>query len=363
MVPNLKIHFILLAVAVVLSSCTSNSDTTNNTPNSTLYFPPTDHSHWETISPETLQWNVTALEALLQFIETKNSKAFIILKDGKIALEWYANDFGANSNHSWNSVAKTLSAFTIGVAQEEGLLDIDTSSQQYLGQNWSNMTNLQEETIKLKHHLSMTTGLDYTVANANCTEASDLIYKQEPGTFWYYHNAPYTLTHAIVEAAVNNSFSSYFNTKIQDRIGMEGFWLAVGCYKLYFSNARSMARFGLLCLNKGAWDNTPIMEDTSYFEEMTNSSQIHNEAYGYFWWLNGKESYRLPGSETLYQGTLIPNAPADLIAGLGKNDQKLYVVPSQNLVIVRMGDATNDSSFGPSGFDNELWEKLNAFMN
>jgi hypothetical protein len=110
-------------------------------------------------------------------------------------------------------------------------------------------------------------------------------------------------------------------------------------------------------------ENEVILSDTDYFNEMTNTSQNLNKAYGYLWWLNGKSSYRLPGSEVEYQDTLIPNAPNDLIAGLGKNDQKLYVVPSKGLVIVRMGDNANDSVFGPSGFDNQLWEKINALIN
>ena len=96
---------------------------------------------------------------------------------------------------------------------------------------------------------------------------------------------------------------------------------------------------------------------------MTNTSQDLNPAFGYLWWLNGKNGYRLPGSEISFSGTLIPNAPADLIAGLGKGDQKLFVVPSQGLVIVRIGDAAGESQLGPYSFDNELWEQLNILMD
>ena len=52
----------------------------------------------------------------------------------------------------------------------------------------------------------------------------------------------------------------------------------------------------------------------------------------------------------LFEGQLIPNAPDDLIAGLGANDQKLYIVPSQNLVIIRMGDAANGMQLGSIWF-------------
>lgn len=356
-------YLLYLFIGCFALCCTTDTPSNKDNTDTTLYFPPLDSNDWENISLESLNWNIIAEQDLYDFLNTKNSKAFIILKDGKIAIEWYGNGFDATMNHTWNSAAKTLSAFTIGIAQQENILDINNSSQDYLGANWSSMTNAREEAITVKNHLTMTTGLDYNVPNADCTEPENLVYKQEPSTFWYYHNAPYTLTHSIVEGATNTTFSNYFNSKIRDKIGMQGVWVPFGCYKLYLSNARSMARFGLLNLNKGTWKNEVILSDANYFNDMTNTSQNLNKAYGYFWWLNGKSNFRLPGSEAEYQGTLIPNAPTDLIAGLGKNDQKLYIVPSKGLVIVRMGDNANDSTFGPSSFDNQLWEKINALIN
>jgi len=356
------LFYLFIGCSIVYSCSTNTIDNPKNNED-ILYFPPLNSNDWETISMETLNWDTTAEQDLYDFLNVKQSKAFIILKKGKIVIEWYGNGFDATMNHTWNSAAKTLSAFTIGIAQQEGLLNINNSSQNYLGANWSSMTNTQEDAVTVKNHLTMTTGLDYNVPNADCTEPEDLVYKQDPFTFWYYHNAPYTLTHSIVEGATNQTFSNYFNNKIRDKIGMQGLWVPFGCYKLYLSTARSMARFGLLSLNQGTWENEVILSDTDYFNDMTNTSQNLNKAYGYLWWLNGKSNYRLPGSETEYQGTLIPNAPSDLIAGLGKNDQKLYVVPSEDLVIVRMGDNANDSTFGPSGFDNQLWEKINAVIN
>jgi hypothetical protein len=59
---------------------------------------------------------------------------------------------------------------------------------------------------------------------------------------------------------------------------------------------------------------------------------------------------------------LFPNAPADLYAALGKNDQKLYVVPSQKLVVVRMGESAGNVQLAASSFDNELWGKLKPII-
>ena len=90
-----------------------------------------------------------------------------------------------------------------------------------------------------------------------------------------------------------------------------------------------------------------------------------NQAYGYLWWLNGKSSYHLPQTQLEFKGTLIPNAPTDMYAALGKNDQKIYVVPSKKLVIVRMGDVAdpNNPTFASSTFDNDLWGKINLLID
>ncbi|MDB9782667.1 serine hydrolase, partial [Winogradskyella sp.] len=101
----------------------------------------------------------------------------------------------------------------------------------------------------------------------------------------------------------------------------------------------------------------------NYLEDAINSSQDLNKAYGYMWWLNGKSSFRLPQSQVEFTGSLIPNAPSDMYAALGRDDQKIYVVPSKDLVIIRMGNAANDQNFALSNFDNELWSYINAFIN
>jgi CubicO group peptidase (beta-lactamase class C family) len=123
-----------------------------------------------------------------------------------------------------------------------------------------------------------------------------------------------------------------------------------------------MARFGLLLLNKGTWNGTAILADETYFNTQINTSQNLNLSYGYLTWLNGKTSYMLPNLQNVFNGAMMPNAPADMYAALGKNDQKIYVVPSQNLVIIRMGNSAGNSQLALSSFDNELWGKLNLVI-
>lgn len=209
----------------------------------------------------------------------------------------------------------------------------------------------------------MTSGLDDGVADADCTLPACLVYKADAGTRWAYHNAAYTLLDGVVEKASGLTYNTYFQQKIRDKIGMSGLWVKTpNSNNIYYSNARSMARFGLLMLNKGKWDNTVILADTNYFKAQINTSQNLNLSYGYLTWLNGKASSMLPQSQIVFPVSIIPNAPADLYAALGKNDQKIYVVPSQNLVIIRMGNTAGGVSLAGSDFDNELWGKLKAII-
>jgi hypothetical protein len=72
----------------------------------------------------------------------------------------------------------------------------------------------------------------------------------------------------------------------------------------------------------------------------------------------------VPGGQTVYQGTLVPNAPFDMYAAMGAEDQRIYIIPGKNLVVIRMGDASDpeNPSYSLSGFDNALWEKINAVI-
>lgn len=323
-----------------------------------LYFPPLTGTQWQTLDPADLGWCSDSINALYNLLQQTNTKSFIVLKDGKIVLEKYFGTFTADSFWYWASAGKTLTAFTIGIAQEEGLVNIFNPVSQYLGTGWTSAPSDKEIQINLWHQLTMTTGLDDGVADLDCTEPSCLQYLADAGTRWSYHNAPYTLLHAVIDST-GTDFNLFYNTKLRNKIGMNGLWLPLGYNKVYFSNTRSMARFGLLLLNKGIWNNDTILHDAAYFNSMINSSQDMNPAYGYLTWLNGKPSFMLPYTQMVFPGKLIPHAPDDMFMALGKNDQKIHVVPSKNMVVVRMGNAAYANDLVPVTIDNQIWKKLN----
>ncbi len=360
----MKLALFLFILLPFFISCTSSDEVESPTSpienSDELYFPPLNNSVWESITLSELGWIEDNLQPLLNFLEEKDSKAFIILKNGRIAVEWYADDFSATENWYWASAGKTLTSAIVGIAEQEGYINLNNQTNNYLGDGWTNMNLTHEDAITVLNQLTMTSGLNDLLFD--CTDPVCLFYKADASTRWAYHNSPYTLLQDVVSNGTSQTFESYFNSTLRDKIGMDGTWFGTNNYNnVYFSTARSMARFGILMLNKGTWEDEEVLNEF-YFTAMTNTSQNINKSYGYLWWLNGKESYMLPGSQEVFIGTLIPNAPTDLVAGLGKNDQKLYVVPSQDLVIIRLGEIADEDSLVPITFDNELWQKINALI-
>lgn len=351
-------YFVFLTISVLCCS-TNNDDVTRPEPNNTaIYFPPINANTWETESLANLGWNADKLQPLLDYLDTKNTKSFIVLYNGKMVIENYMNNHDANSIWYWASAGKTLTTTLTGIAQEENLLHINDKVSNYLGNGWTNTAIEKENLITCKHLLSMSSGLDDALGNDVAT--NNLKYKADAGTRWAYHNVYKKMQDVIAEAS-NDTWTNYFNNKLKNKIGMTGAWVPASHFNIYWSNSRSMARFALMIYANGKWENNQIVSKT-FLNEATNTSQNINRAYGYLWWLNGKSSYHLPNSQLEFDGKLIPNAPNDLFAALGKNDQKIYIVPSKKLVIIRMGNAADTDNFALSHFDNELWGKINDLI-
>lgn len=347
----MKKYFLLLLFAGMIGCISAQS----------LYFPPLNGNSWDTVSPVSLGWCPDKINVLYDYLEDKNSKAFMVLKDGKMAIEKYFGTFTRDSLWYWASAGKTLTAFTVGIARQEGLLSIHDTTSEYLGQGWTVCPPDKEEKITIRHQLTMTSGLNDGVPDHYCTLDTCLQYLADAGTRWAYHNGPYTLLDGVIQAATGQSLNVYFTQKVKIPTGITGLFIQAGYNNVYVSNARSMARFGLLMLNRGNWNDTQVMTDTVYYHDMINTSQALNPSYGYLWWLNGKSTYKVPGLQFDFPGPLFSHAPADMYAALGKDGQILNVVPSQNLVVLRLGNAPGVGEV-PYTMNDTIWQKLNDVM-
>lgn len=355
----MKVHIFILFLLISFFSCEKPEDDPVTTPPSEMHFPSNSGNAWETTSLVSLGWNENAVRPLKDFLVEKNSKSFMILVNGRIVMEEYFDGHTSRTSWAWNSAGKTLVSATTGIAQQEGLLNINDKVSQYLGAGWTNEPLEKENLISTRHLLTMTTGLN---DENQLVIKSNLNYVADAGKRWAYGNVFQKLMDVVAESS-DQSFETYFNAKLKNKIGMDGFWNMGLIFKLYHSNTRSMARFGLLALNNGKWKVEQILNE-AFFKESINSSQNINPSYGYLWWLNGKSNFMVPNSQTVFPGMLVPNAPSDMYAAMGAEDQRIYVIPSKNMVVIRMGNAADKANpnFAVSGFDKALWDKINALI-
>jgi CubicO group peptidase (beta-lactamase class C family) len=350
-------YFIGLMLAASLISCQKKGTDGSTTPE-TYYFPPNNSDTWETKATPN-NWDAAKLQEAFDYAGTKKTYGLIVLHKGRIVKEQYWNGWDKNTRYYIASAGKSVAAMVAGIAQQEGTININNKVSQYLGNGWTSLPLAKENLITVKHQLSMTSGLDDGVADPDCKTPACLVYKADAGNRWAYHNAPYHLLHDVVAAASGQTWNAYCKAKLFDKIGINGaFWLN----HVMYCTTRDAARFGSLTLRRGEWNGTQVLTDQNYFNAMTNTAQNMNLSYGYLWWLNGKSSSMAPGSQIVFPVSMAPNAPSDMLMALGKDDKKIYVVPSLDVVVVRLGDDAAGSALGPSSFDNDLWGKLKLAM-
>ena len=132
----MKLFYFLSAILFVFLSCSKNDE---NTPVESLYFPPIG-SNWEKVTPASLGWDESKIPDLKSFLQTSGTRAFIVLKDGKIVIEEYFGkqsnstaDFTVTSNWYWASAGKTLTSAIVGIANSQGKINFDAKTSDYLG--------------------------------------------------------------------------------------------------------------------------------------------------------------------------------------------------------------------------------------
>lgn len=328
------------------------------------YFPPVTGNEWQRRDPAGLGYDPAAIADLYDYLGAANSKAFILLHRGEIVLERYMNGFGPDSLHYWASAGKTLLSAAIGIAASEDHLRLSDPSSAYLGAGWTDCTPADEARITVLDHLRMTTGLDDT-GDFFCTDAECLSCLTAPGTRWAYYNAPFTKLHDVLEAATGQAPTQFIRQRFRAATGLTGAYVPLGPYnEVFFSTARSMARFGLLLLNGGAWEGRQVIPQ-DYHARMIAPSQQLNPSYGLLTWLNGQSAYMMNGSREVFDGPALPDAPADTYFAAGANGQFINVAPSLDLVWVRVGDEpeTGQGEYVGVEFNNAIWAHVNRVLS
>ena len=330
-----------------------------------LYFPPAD-GPWATVEPGDAGWDAAKLDAALDLAAERRSSGVVVLHRGRIMAERYwpvENPGPAYANQRQGttaaghpledvaSVQKSVVAILTTIAAERGLLTLDDTVSDHLGAGWSQASAAQEAAISIRHLLTMTSGL-----------TPQLGYEADPDTRWRYNTPAYHHLLRIIAGAANLSRETVTRDWLTSRIGMRDSdwaprpWANADTAVGFLTTARDLARLGLLVQARGAWDGAAIVEDARAIDQATRPSQQLNPAYGFLWWLNG-QSFRLGAGRgaSRNDGALIASAPPDLVAAQGALDRKVYVVPSLDLAVTRLGDR---GSIDGSSFNDAFWDRL-----
>lgn len=335
--------------------------TTTTTRPATPYFPPA--GSWATVEPGAVGWDPVALQAALDFAGQRATNAMVVVVGGKIvAQQSWGADLGFARDIA--SAQKSVVALLVGNLADVGRMQIGEPVATYLGPGWSKATPAQEKAITVRHLLTMTSGL-----------ADDLTFEAVPGTFWRYNTNAYQQLPRVVETVGGDTIDAVTRAELFDPIGVSATsrWRdRPGPSRLSVDpngrriqglvmTAPDMARVGLLVARLGSWNGRAVLTDPRYLAAALASSQELNPSYGYLWWLNGQKAHVLPGPPVRTPGPLIPDAPDDLVAALGKDDQKIYVCRSLDVVVTRIGGSAGPRSLDAlSGFDTELWRRMVA---
>lgn len=320
---------------------------------------PSPGGTWQTIDPATIGWDSTALRNALDWAGGQRSTAVVILWRGRIVAERYWQGWTPATDSIIASAGKSVLSTLVGQLAATGRLSLEDPVSRWLGAGWSRAP-ATEPRITVRDLLAMASGLNDSLQAV-----------APPASRFYYNNPAYYQLFQVVQRASGQEINAASRTLLFDAIGMTSRWrLSFDTGEPGFilsATARDMARFGLLALSKGRWDGSAVLRDSAWFEQAWRASTPDNAGYGYLWWLNGSASYRTPGPYLLpaVQSMLIPSAPRDLKAALGKGDKKIYVVPSLDVVVVRHGqeaDAAGGNPLAISAFDEQWWQRLRVAM-
>jgi len=310
-----------------------------------------------------------AFQAVLDYVQGQKTTGFLITRDHRTLVEknWplptdaakFRDDFTygpASDGALLEDVASQQKSFVslmAAVAVDKGLLDVAKPVSAYLGAGWSKASPEQEGRIRVVDVLTMSSGL-----------TTEFAYAAPPGTTFLYNTPVYAVTKRILPAAAKQSLETLTHDWLTAPAGMKdtswrkrpAAFADVGNPTGLVTSPRDTARFGQIVLDGGkAADGIRVVSEAGLKAMFDRSAT--NPAYGRFWWLNGS-AFTIRPLANHVDGPLIPAAPTDLVAALGAMDRKLYVVPSQRLVVVRMGQATPDRDF-----DQQLWLRLTKALS
>ncbi len=291
-------------------------------------------------------------EKYLSEFEELGTIAFLVVQHNQVIFEQYWDDFDHQSRTNSFSMAKGILSLLVGAAIHDGLIEgVEQPVQDFLPY-W---TDFQGDTLRIKHLLTMSAGVDWDESYSSLFSKTTKAYYgkdlweltltekliEKPGVKFNYQSGVSMMIAFLIQKATQRTVSEYASEKIWSPIGAEeDAWWSIDkkegmekAYCCFHSNARDFARLGQLLLNKGKWNGIQLV-DSAYLEETIQPAsylvytpkpteeQVYesrqNTFYGYQMWIANYHHMQIP----FFRGIL---------------GQYVFVLPEMDAVVVRLG--------------------------
>lgn len=268
----------------------------------------------------------------------KKTRAVVVLYKGQLIAEKYAEGFTKDSKILGWSMTKSITSAVLGILEKQGKINVNQTN---LFPEWENDKRAK---ITLNDLLHMNSGLEWDEDYNTMSDVTKMLFLAkdmtksqkekpltgEPNNSWNYSSG----TSNLLSGYIRNQFKTqqeyldFWYTELIDKIGMSSMLIETDLIGNYVGSSygwatpRDWAKFGLLYLHKGNWNGEQLINESwvDYTATPTNGS---NGQYGAHFWLNA--------------GGVYPNAPIDIFSCNGYQGQRVFIIPSKDMVIVRMG--------------------------
>ncbi len=282
--------------------------------------------------------NFTLEKAFTESTELKKNRAVLVIYKNHIVAERYQKGFDKNAMFLGWSMAKSITSTVVGILEKQGKVN--------LGQNnlFTEWKNDDRKNITLANLVNMNSGLEWEEDYTKICDVTEMLFidanmtqKQKnkqfvgkPNETWNYSSGTSNLLCGFIRNQFTNQqdYLDFWYKELIDKIGMNSMLIETDYSGHYvgssyaWATARDWGKFGLLYLHNGNWNGEQILNKSwvDFTKKPTNTS---NGKYGGHFWLNSSSYY--------------PSAPKDMFSCNGYQGQRVFIIPSKELVIVRFG--------------------------
>jgi CubicO group peptidase (beta-lactamase class C family) len=288
---------------------------------------------FNTINYEKLDSAVSSI-----FENSYQTRAVLVLYKNQLIAERYAKGFTKDSRILGWSMTKSILSTIFGIMQYQGKLSVQDRAPIL---EWENDDRKE---ITLHNLLQMNSGLDWDENYDKISDVTKMLFLEDdmtkmqqkqqlvdsPNSAWNYSSGTSNLLSGILRKKLGNQqeYLDYWYRELIDKIGMNSMIIETDVKGHYVASSyawatpRDWAKFGLLYLHKGNWNGTQIFS-SEWIDYVTQPTPTSNNSYGAHFWLNA--------------GNKMKDVPSNMFYADGYQGQRVYILPDQEMVVVRFG--------------------------